>query len=92
MDFLEESNGVSKYPHLGEQFATITLINDTILKVKYSFPEWTKKVNRISKDSLFPINYYLVRDNQNPIISYSVDTILNLLNIYTNHNVKQPFD
>lgn len=63
MDFLEKSNGIKKYPKRGDNFATLTLVNDTTLKVKYNFPEWTKKVNEITKDSLFPIYYYLQHDN-----------------------------
>ena len=59
MDFLEKSNGISKSPNCGDTFATLTLINDTTLKVNYNFPEWTKRVNAIAKDSLFPIFYYL---------------------------------
>lgn len=63
MDFLEKSNGIEKYPKCGDIFATLTLINDTTLKVKYNFPEWAKKVNEIVKDSLFPTYYYLKTDN-----------------------------
>jgi hypothetical protein len=63
MDFLEKSNGIKKYPKRGDTFATMTLTNDTILKVKYNFPEWVKKVNEIAKDSLFPTYYYLRQDN-----------------------------
>jgi hypothetical protein len=59
MDFLEKSNGIKKYPKLGDTFATFTLINDSTLKVKYNYLDWTKKVNRIAKDSLYPIFYYL---------------------------------
>ena len=62
MDFLEKSNGIKKYPKLGNTFATMTLTNDTTLRVKYNFPVWTKKVNRITKDSLFPNYYYLTHD------------------------------
>jgi hypothetical protein len=63
MDFLEKSNGVKKYPKRGDNFATLSLVNDTTIRVKYDFPEWTKKVNEIAKDSLFPTYYYLVQDN-----------------------------
>ncbi|MDH7462156.1 hypothetical protein QEG73_12735 [Chitinophagaceae bacterium 26-R-25] len=62
MDFLEKSNGVKKYPKRGDDFATLTLVNDTTLRVTYNFPEGTKKVNEIVKDSLFPTNYYLQQD------------------------------
>ncbi len=60
MDFLEKSNGIKKHPKRGDTFATMTLINDTTLKVKYNFPDWIKKINEITKDSLFPTHYYLV--------------------------------
>ena len=63
MDFLEKPNGVKKYPKRGDKFATFTLINDKTIKVKYNFPEWTKRVNEIAKDSLFPTYYYLQKDN-----------------------------
>lgn len=63
MEFLEKSNGIKKYPKRGDDFATFTLINDTTLKVKYNFPGWTKKVNEIAKDSMFPNYYYLQKDN-----------------------------
>ena len=62
MDFLEKSNGVKRYPKRGDNFATLTLVNDTTLWVRYNFPEWTKKVNEIAKDSLFPTFYYLQKD------------------------------
>jgi hypothetical protein len=64
MDFLERSNGVKKYPKRGDNFATLTLVNDTTLRVTYDFPEWTKKVNKIVKDSLFPTIYYLQQDSR----------------------------
>lgn len=63
MDFLEKSNGIKKYPKHGDIFATMTLTNDTTLKVKYNFPAWTMKINEITKDSLFPTYYYLKHDN-----------------------------
>jgi hypothetical protein len=63
MDFLEKSNGIKKYPKRGDTFATLTLVNDSTLTVKYNYPDWIKKVNQIAKDSLFPIYYYLKHDN-----------------------------
>jgi len=63
MDFLEKSNSIKKYPKRGDTFATLTLVNDTTLNVKYNFPEWCKKVNEITKDSLFPNYYYLQQYN-----------------------------
>lgn len=63
MDFLDKSNDIKKYPKHGEVFATMKLINDSTLNVKYNFPDWTKKINLIAKDSLFPAFYYLRKDN-----------------------------
>ncbi len=63
MEFLESSNGIKKHPKRGDTFATIILKNDTTLKVKYNFPEWTMKINTITKDSLFPTYYFLKRDS-----------------------------
>lgn len=62
MEFLDKSNGVKKHPKKGDDFAAYTLVNDTTIKVAYKYPEWTKKVNEIAKDSLFPVYYYLYED------------------------------
>jgi hypothetical protein len=62
VDFLEKSNGVNKHPRLGDTFCTFTLKNDSVIKVKYYFPEWVKKVNSIAKDSIFPVYFYLERN------------------------------
>jgi hypothetical protein len=67
MAFLEKSNGIKRYPKRGDKFATLTLVNDTTLSVKYNFPEWTKKVNEIAKDSLFPTYHYLQKTIDNNI-------------------------
>lgn len=61
MDFLRESNGVKKYPKSGDAFCEYTLLNDSVIRVKYNFPEWTDKVNKIAKDSVFPSYLYLDR-------------------------------
>jgi hypothetical protein len=63
VDFLEKSNGVKKHPKLGDTFCTFTLKNDSVIKVKYYFPEWVRRVNTIAKDSLFPAYFYLKRRN-----------------------------
>jgi hypothetical protein len=55
----EKSVGINEYPKQGETFSTYTLINDTTLRVMYSFPEWIKKINVITKDSIFPTYLYL---------------------------------
>jgi len=59
MDFLKKSNGVKKYPRHGDAFCEYTLVNDSVVRVKYNFPQWTKKVNQIAKDSVFPSYLYL---------------------------------
>ena len=59
MNFLKNSNGIKKYPKNGDSFCEYSLVNDSIIKVKYNFPEWTKKVNEIAKDSIFPQYLYL---------------------------------
>lgn len=59
MKFLQSSNGIKKYPKNGEIFCEYTLINDSIIKVKYKFPEWVNKINETEKDSIFPSYLYL---------------------------------
>ncbi|MEI7508825.1 MAG: hypothetical protein WCJ62_05100 [Flavobacterium sp.] len=59
VDFIEKQNGIKKYPKRGDSFCEYSLVNDTIIKVKYNFPEWAKEVNKISKDSIFPTYLYL---------------------------------
>src|ERR1700722_15643685 len=54
MSFLEKANGLKHFPKRGDTFSTFTLINDSVMSVKYYFPEWVKRVNKIAKDSLFP--------------------------------------
>lgn len=56
---IEKSNGIKKYPKNGDAFCEYSLVNDSVLKVKYNFPEWTNKVNEIEKDSIFPNYLYL---------------------------------
>jgi hypothetical protein len=62
VDFIEKSNGIKKHPKRGDSFCEYTLINDSIIKAKYNFPEWTNKVNQIAKDSIFPIYLYLKKE------------------------------
>jgi hypothetical protein len=59
MDFLKKSNGIKKYPKFGDAFCEYTLVNDSVIRVKYNFPQWAEKVNRIAKDSIFPTYLYL---------------------------------
>ena len=59
MDFLEKPNGIKKYPKRGDSFAQYTLVNDSTIRVNYYFPEWIKKINMITKDSIFPAYFYL---------------------------------
>lgn len=58
-DFLTKPNGVKHYPKTGDVFSEYTLVNDSVIKVKYNFPEWTAAVNKIAKDSIFPNYLYL---------------------------------
>jgi hypothetical protein len=58
MDFLEKSNGIKWFPKRGDLFASYSLINDTMLKVDYNFPEWVKRINKMQKDSIFPTFLY----------------------------------
>jgi len=59
MNFIHESNGVKKYPKAGDYFSSYTLINDSVIKANYNFPEWVKAVNKRAKDSIFPTYLYL---------------------------------
>ena len=58
---LQSSNGIKKHPKIGDAFCEYTLVNDSVIKVKYNFPEWVKKVNRNERDSIFPQYFYLER-------------------------------
>ena len=59
MNFLRSSNGVKIYPKYGDSFCEYTLVNDTVMKVDYKFPEWVKKINETERDSIFPHYLYL---------------------------------
>lgn len=63
MDFLRKSNGIKRYPKTGDAFCEYRLINDTVIEVKYNFPEWTRKINEMEKDSIFPKYLYLDMKN-----------------------------
>ncbi|MDR2914514.1 MAG: hypothetical protein LBV74_06750 [Tannerella sp.] len=65
MDFLRKSNGIKKYPKMGDVFCEYKLINDTVIEVKYNFPEWIERINKMEKDSIFP--EYLYLDNKDGI-------------------------
>lgn len=59
---LHKSNGIKNYPHEGDVLCAYSLINDTVMKVKYYFPEWARKVNEIERDSVFPNYIYLNKE------------------------------
>jgi hypothetical protein len=59
LDFLKSSHGVKKFPKHGDAFCEYTLVNDSVISVKYNFPEWVKAVNKFEKDSIFPNYLYL---------------------------------
>jgi hypothetical protein len=58
LELIESSHGITKYPKNGDIFATYTLINDSVMSVKYRFPDWIKKVNQLAKDSIYPKYLY----------------------------------
>ena len=60
---LQNSNGIKKYPKIGDSFCEYSLVNDSVIKVKYNFPEWVNKVNKIEKDSVFPKYLYLEKQD-----------------------------
>jgi hypothetical protein len=59
MDFISQTHNVKRYPKHGDEFSEYQLLNDSVIVVKYHFPEWTNEVNRIAKDSVFPKYFYL---------------------------------
>nr|WP_315238765.1 hypothetical protein [uncultured Flavobacterium sp.] len=61
---LQNSNGIKKYPKNGDAFCEYSLVNDSVIKVKYNFPEWVNKVNKIEKDSIFPMYLYLEKQDR----------------------------
>lgn len=60
---LQNSNGIKKHPKIGDAFCEYSLVNDSVIKVKYNFPEWINKVNKIEKDSIFPKYLYLEKQD-----------------------------
>ncbi len=62
MDFLKKSNGIKRYPKQGDAFCEYKLVNDSVIEVKYKFPEWIKKINEMEKDSIFPQYFYLEKE------------------------------
>jgi hypothetical protein len=62
MDFLQQSNGVKKFPKFGEPFSEYELVNDSTIHVKYNFQAWVKEINKKQKDSIFPNYLYLKKD------------------------------
>lgn len=54
LKFLNNQNGVKNYPKYGDAFCEYKLINDSIIEVKYNFPEWVEQVNKTEKNSVFP--------------------------------------
>ena len=59
IESLSQSNGVKKFPHYDDVFSEYSLVNDSVIKVKYHFPEWVKKVNELEKYTVFPDYFYL---------------------------------
>jgi hypothetical protein len=59
--FLSKPNGVKHFPKPGDAFCEYSLVNDSVIKVKYNFPEWAAAVNKTAKDSIFPHYLYLAK-------------------------------
>lgn len=57
--FLQKSNGIKNFPKAGDAFCEYSLVNDTVISVKYHFTEWTEKINELENDSIFPKYLYL---------------------------------
>jgi hypothetical protein len=57
---LNQSDGALNFPKDGDYFAKYTTLTDSIISVEYKFLDWTKKVNELAKDSLFPKYIYFV--------------------------------
>ena len=55
---LRQSYGAPNFPKDGDYFAKYTILTDSIISVEYKFLDWTKKVNELAKDSLFPKYIY----------------------------------
>jgi hypothetical protein len=55
---VNKSNGIKPFPAKGDLFAEYIIVNDSLIKVEYKFPEWTSNINVIAKDSMFPKYLY----------------------------------
>lgn len=64
LEYMTQSNGVKKFPKHGDSFSVYKLVNDSVIKVKYKFPEWIHAVNKKAQDSIFPNYLYLEKDER----------------------------
>lgn len=64
LECMTQSNGVKKFPKHGDSFSAYKLVNDSVIKVKYKFPEWVHAVNKKAQDSIFPNYLYLEKDER----------------------------
>jgi len=64
MDFMSQTHNIKKVPKHGDAFSEYQLLNDSVITVKYNFPEWTNEVNKIAKDSIFPKYFYLENESK----------------------------
>lgn len=62
LPFLNNNYNLKKYPKNGDVFSEYSLINDSVIKVSYKFPDWIDKVNESEKDSIFPTYFYLSKN------------------------------
>ncbi|NUY82733.1 hypothetical protein HUK80_17655 [Flavobacterium sp. MAH-1] len=60
IDLIDNPHGLKSFPLDGDVFATYHILNDSVIQVDYKFVEWIKKVNEISKDSIFPKFLYSI--------------------------------
>ncbi|MCL2131395.1 MAG: hypothetical protein FWH36_02910 [Lentimicrobiaceae bacterium] len=51
--------GLSRKPIKGKLFGEFVLVNDTLLKVNYYYPEWVKQFNKYHDDEVFPTLFVL---------------------------------
>lgn len=61
LSYLDQANGIKKHPKPREEFASFRLLSDSIVEVRYKFPEWVDKVNKIAGDSIFPKRFFIYR-------------------------------
>lgn len=56
---LRRTFGLSHTPVIGEPFGEFILVNDTLLKVNYYFPEWVERIIAYRETDIFPNQFVL---------------------------------